>query len=125
MKAKLDENLGSLGAVFLRGHGIDVATAADQGLLSATDDKILGVCAAEGRCLVTLDMDFSNPLQYPPGAYAGIVVVRIPGRLRLPQLERALGQVVNATKVADVHGRLWIAEVDRLREHTEEPSGPR
>ena len=125
MRVKLDENLGSLGAEFLRGHGIDVATAGDQGLLSAADDKILGVSAAEGRCLVTLDLDFSNPLHYPPGAYAGIVVVRIPGRLRLPQLERALGQVVNATKVADVHGRLWIAEVDRLREHSEESNGPR
>ena len=118
MKVKLDENLGALGAVFLRRHNIDVVTAADQGLLSAADDRILGVCAAEGRCLVTLDLDFSNPLHYPPAAYAGIVVVRIPGRLRLPALERALGQVVEATKLADVRGRLWIAEVDRLREHT-------
>ncbi len=117
MKVKLDENLGSRGGEFLRKHSIDVVTVADQGLLTAPDDRILGVCASEGRCLVTLDLDFSDPLQYRPGDYAGIVVVRIPGRLRLPELERALALVVEASKVSDVRGRLWIAEVDRLREH--------
>jgi len=120
VKVKLDENLGSRGAEFLRGHDFDVLTVADQGLLTAPDERVIGVCASEGRCLVTLDLDFSNPLQYRPGDYAGIVVVRIPGRLRLPELERALGLVVEASKVSDVKGRLWIAEVDRLREHLEE-----
>ena len=120
MKVKLDENLGSLGSQFLRTHGIDVLTVADQGLLTSPDDRILGACVSEGRCLVTLDLDFSNPLQYRPGDYAGIVVVRIPGRLRLQELERALALVVEASKASDVRGRLWIAEVDRLREHLEE-----
>ena len=120
MKVKLDENLGALGAEFLRAQGVDVLTVADQGLLTAPDDRILGVCASESRCLVTLDLDFSNPLQYRPGDYAGIVVVRIPGRLRLLELERELALVVEASKVSDVRGRLWIAEVDRLREHFEE-----
>ena len=45
MKVKLDENLGSLGAVFLRANGIDVVTAADQRLLSAADDILLGLGA--------------------------------------------------------------------------------
>lgn len=120
MKVKLDENLGSRGAEFLRKHNFDVLTVADQGLLTAQDERLIAVCASEGRCLVTLDLDFSNPLQYRPGDYAGIVVVRIPGRLRLPELERALALVVEASKLADVQGRLWIAEVDRLREHLEE-----
>ena len=120
MKVKLDENLGSRGAEFLRKHNFDVLTVADQGLLTAPDQRLIAVCASEGRCLVTLDLDFSNPLQYRPSDYAGIVVIRIPGRLRLPELERALVLVVEASKVSDVNGRLWIAEVDRLREHLEE-----
>lgn len=66
MKVELDENLGSLGMDFLRAAGFDVATAADQGLRSAPEAKILQACVAEDRCLVTLDKDFSNPLQYPP-----------------------------------------------------------
>ena len=121
MRVKLDENLGSLGADFLRAAGFDVATAADQGLRSAPDGRILEVCVAENRCLVTLDKDFSNPLQYPPRSYAGVVVIRLPGRLRLALLERALAMVVEARKKADVRGRLWIAEVDCLREYVGGP----
>lgn len=91
MKVKLDENLGALGETFLRTHGVDVCTVADQGMRGSHDSKILRACVSEGRCLVTLDLDFANPLQYRPAAYAGIVVVRIPGRLQLAELERALG----------------------------------
>lgn len=120
MKVKLDENLGSLGAEFLRAHEFDVLTVAEQGLRSAPDDRILQVCLSEDRCLVTLDMEFSNPLRHRPAEYAGIVVIRIPGRLRVAVLERALALVVEACRVSDVNGRLWIAEADRLREHIED-----
>jgi hypothetical protein len=34
-------------------------------------------------------------------------------------LKRALGLVVEAAKQNDVRGRLWIAEVDRVREYQE------
>lgn len=74
---------------------------------------------AEVRCLVTLDKDFSDPLRYPPREYAGIIVIRLPGRFRLAHLERALTLVVEASTRADVRGRLWIAEPDRIREYHE------
>lgn len=119
MKVKLDENLGSLGSAFLRAHGFDVRTVVDQGLRSAPDDRVLEACVSEGRCLVTLDMEFSNPLRHRPSEFAGIVVIRIPGRLRVATLERALALVVEASRVSDVNGRLWIAETNRLREHIE------
>lgn len=119
MKVKLDENLGEAGTAFLTGAGIDVATVAEQHLLSAPDADIVRVCTAEGRCLVTLDKDFSDPVRYPPRQFAGIVVVRLPGRFQLPLLERALALVVEAARTSDVNGRLWIAEVDRVREYQE------
>jgi predicted nuclease of predicted toxin-antitoxin system len=119
VKVKLDENLGSAGAEFLRARSVDVVTVAEQDLRSSPDTRLIDVCAAEDRCLITLDLDFSNPLQYMPSNYAGIVVVRIPGRFRLSELERAPALVVQASTVSDVRGRLWIAEADRLREHIE------
>lgn len=119
MNLKLDENLGAMGVVFLKSVGFDVATVADQDLLSTPDADLVRKCAAEGRCLVTLDKDFSDPLRYPPRQYAGIIVVRLPGRFRLPLVERALALVVEASKQTDVRGRLWIAEVDRIREYQE------
>ncbi|MGH9962769.1 MAG: DUF5615 family PIN-like protein [Pyrinomonadaceae bacterium] len=45
----------------------------------ATPDKdVIQVCLAESRCLVTLDLDFSNPLRFRPAEYSGIAVIRVP-----------------------------------------------
>lgn len=99
--------------------GFDVATVAEQKLLSTPDADLARKCAAEERCLVTLDRDFPDPLRYPPNQYAGIIVVRLPGQFRIPLLERALALVVKASEQIDVRGRLWIAEVDRIREYQE------
>ena len=64
MKVKLDENLGAMGALFLKAAGFDVATVADQNLLSTPDADLARICTTEGGCLVTLDRDFSDPLRY-------------------------------------------------------------
>jgi hypothetical protein len=55
VKVKLDENLGAMGAGLLKSAGNDVATVADQNLLTTPDADLARICAAEGRCLVTLD----------------------------------------------------------------------
>jgi predicted nuclease of predicted toxin-antitoxin system len=117
VKVKLDENLGTAGAVLLKSAGFDVATVAEQGLLSAPDAELVRICTQEERCLITLDKDFSDPLRYPPGQHAGLIVVRLPSRFSVSLLERALALVVKASTQADVRGRLWIAEIDRVREY--------
>ncbi len=71
MKLKLDQNLGLRGERLLKGFGFDVATAAGQGLWRAADDALLAACVAEGRALVTLDVDFANPLRHPPRVMRG------------------------------------------------------
>lgn len=62
MKIELDENLGNRGADVLRAAGHDVATVVEEGLSSASDDRLIEACRSERRRLVTLDLDFSNPL---------------------------------------------------------------
>jgi predicted nuclease of predicted toxin-antitoxin system len=119
VKLKLDENLAAAGAGLLKSAGFDVATVAEQNLRSTPDADLARICTAEGRCLVTLDKDFSDPLRYPPKEHAGLVVVRLPGRFQLSLLERALALVVKAAERRDVRGRLWIAEMDRVREYQE------
>jgi predicted nuclease of predicted toxin-antitoxin system len=65
MKLKLDENLGERGREILsRGH--DVTTVASQSLQKAEDAKLIERCRREGRVLVSLDLDFANPLHFGP-----------------------------------------------------------
>ena len=81
MLIKLDENLGERGRQLFAEAGHDVSTVKDQGLAGAADPTVIDVCRAEGRCLVTLDLDFSNPFLFPPEPYAGIAVIRLPRRV--------------------------------------------
>src|SRR5262245_46235305 len=80
MNLKLDENLGLRCRDLALAAGHDVATVAEQNLSGAEDADVLGECHREGRALVTLDLDFSNPLVFKPSAYSGIAVLRLPRR---------------------------------------------
>ena len=77
MQFKLDENLPPSAAELLRSLGHDVMTVYDQGLQSCTDPEVLAACQGEGRILLSLDLDFSNILVFPPERYAGLIVLRL------------------------------------------------
>ena len=62
MKLKLDENLGVDCRELLLSAGHDVATVLSEQLAGATDEAVIETCRAEARALVTLDVDFSNPI---------------------------------------------------------------
>ena len=70
MKFKLDENLGSRTASLIGEAGHDVQTVSDEKLNGVEDAWLYRVCASEGRCLITLDLDFADILRFslPEGA---------------------------------------------------------
>ena len=78
MKFKLDENIGQRGRQILLDAGHDVSTVDEQSLTGATDADLIEASRAEERCLVTLDLDFANPLTFAPRRYPGIAVLRLP-----------------------------------------------
>jgi hypothetical protein len=117
MKLKLDENLGNRGAELFRQAGHDVATVPGQGLSGTSDENLLTVCQAEGRCLVTLDLDFSNPLRFPPADYAGIAVLRLPSRPTPADLTDLMNTLLAALAQADITGKLWTVQRGRIREY--------
>ena len=117
MKLKLDENLGLRGKHVLDAAGHDACTVAAQKLTAADDRHLIEICRLEGRALVTLDVDFANPLVFPPADYAGIAVIRLPKRPTAADLQAGLETLVRALKVESLAGRLWIVERGRVRIH--------
>jgi hypothetical protein len=71
VKFKLDENLPELVHTALVGLGHDTHTVAEEQLAGATDAAVIRASTAEGRVLVTLDLDFADIRAYSPGSHAG------------------------------------------------------
>lgn len=118
ISAKLDENLGNRGKRFLIDQGHDVSTVWEQDLATACDSALIEVCRAEGRCLVTLDMDFSNPLRYPPKRFAGIVVLRPPKNPCFQDLMDCLKTLAQGlAKCKEIKGKLWVVGPRQIREY--------
>ncbi len=119
MKFKLDENLGNRGAEILAAAGHDVSTVFEQSLTGAEDRHLIERCREEGRCLVTLDLDFANPLVFVPSHYAGIAVLRLPPRSSHADLHALARTLVTALERESIEGELWIVEPGRVRIHQE------
>lgn len=117
MKLKLDENLGIRCRDLLIAAGHDVATVCEQGLAGADDPQVIAVCGAEGRCIVTLDLDFANPLNFPPAQFAGIAVLRLPQRPCAQHLAELARTLIGGLSRAPISGQLWIVEHGRIREY--------
>lgn len=115
MKIKLDENIGDRGKLLFIEAGYDVATITEENLQSADDQTVIRVCQTEKRCLVTLDLDFSNPLRFNPLEYAGIAVLRLPNRATHQDLLSAISTLIIALQTEAVFGKLWIVQQGRIR----------
>jgi predicted nuclease of predicted toxin-antitoxin system len=78
MKFKLDENFGTRTQQIFQQRGHDVHTVLGENLKSAPDTYLYEICCHEQRCLVTLDLDFTDVVRFPPRNGSGIAVIRQP-----------------------------------------------
>jgi predicted nuclease of predicted toxin-antitoxin system len=77
-RLKLDENLSRRLKDEIAALGYDAVTAGDERLLGRSDIVIAEAARAEGRVLLTLDLEFADMRKHPPGSHPGIVLFRPP-----------------------------------------------
>ncbi len=123
MRLKLDENLGRRARVILEAAGHDVATVHDEGLCSASDDRIIQIARQEQRCLVTLDLEFGNPLRYRAADYAGIAVLRLPDKPSQAHLDTVVKTFVAGLE-PKIARHLWTIEPGRIRIYQDPDEDP-
>jgi predicted nuclease of predicted toxin-antitoxin system len=122
MKFNLDENFASRTIEVFREEGHDIQTVRDEGLCGVGDVQLHDACRVEQRCLVTLDMDFSDPLRFDPAKCGGIVILRLPVNPSLRLLTAMIRGFLGMIESTPIDSALWIVEPGRIRVHrTGEP----
>lgn len=64
---------------------------------------------------MTLDLDFSNPLNFDPTRYSGIAVLRLPNQASPQDLLDAILTLIGALNTENIQGKLWIVQRGRIR----------
>jgi predicted nuclease of predicted toxin-antitoxin system len=118
VRFKLDENIASELAAFLRGNGHDASTVTEQRLSGADDVAIAAVVRDEGRVLVTFDLDFSDIRRYPPQNFPGLIVLRI-ARQDPEWILAVFQRLLERLPRDGIDRELWIVEDVGIRRRTE------
>jgi predicted nuclease of predicted toxin-antitoxin system len=116
MKFKLDECVDARLSINLKEAGYEAVTTRQQGLHGIEDERLYHLCINEGYILVTLDIHFSNVLNFDPKNTLGIVVLRGPDDL-FATTRKLLETLIEGLKREEPEGKLWIVELERIRIH--------
>lgn len=115
MKFKLDENLGKSALLTFESRGHDTSSIHRQEMEGATDSTLFRVCSSEQRVLVTLDLDFANPLIFDPHESAGVAALRLPKNPAPSELTEIVSVLLNALDERSINWSLWIVRADKIR----------
>jgi predicted nuclease of predicted toxin-antitoxin system len=113
MRLKLDENMPSLVARLLRVQGHDVHTAGDENLLGANDSDVWRAAQAEGRAVITMDLDYGLLAETTSGHF-GLAILRLDDP-RAPVITAIATRVTTIVPADAWRGRTIIADEQRLR----------
>lgn len=117
VKFKLDEHFGKrLKSIFLN-SGYDAETVRDENLQGVPDIDLFDVCKKESRCLITLDLDFSDVIRFSPWGTGGIVILRPRKRITVKELENLTLLLLKFIESNPVKNQLWVVEKNKIRIH--------
>jgi predicted nuclease of predicted toxin-antitoxin system len=115
VRFKLDENIGRRGIAAFEAEGHDVSSIHLQKLEGSPDSVVYEVCRAEQRVLVTLDLDFANPLVFDPRRTAGVAVLRLSRNPEPSELAVATHRLLVSLRYQSINGSLWVVRPERIR----------
>ena len=110
LRLYVDECVNARIVAGLRRRGVDVVTAADEGLLSASDEPHLERPTALGRTIVTSDRDFFaivSAVLISGDSFRGLIFIQ--PRSTLGEAVRRIAQAAKAFDPKDIENRIeWI-----------------
>jgi predicted nuclease of predicted toxin-antitoxin system len=98
----------------LKAWGYDAGLITDHLQSDAPDADVIKLAQELDAVLLTVDLDFSHIFDYPPGDYAGIVVMRY-HVTQETQIIESLKQAVDELYRDELRGALVIVESGRYR----------
>jgi predicted nuclease of predicted toxin-antitoxin system len=114
MKLLLDMGASPRTAEYLRGKGHDAVHLRELGLHRLSDEGVIQRAAAEGRVVVTFDLDFPRILALQRRTGPSIIVFRL-GDVNTDQVNWLMGNVLNRYEQQLAKGALVMVEPNRLR----------
>ena len=114
MKFLGDENISPRSVAFLQDLGFDAVHAREVGLKGKSDEEVMEFALKEERVLLTLDRDFADVRNYPPGTHNGIIRMRL--AFSSPQaVNTCLEMLLRQLSDQDVKGNLVVTDGLRYR----------
>ena len=102
---------------YLRDWGYEATLMSEHIQVDAPDEDVIALAQRLDAALLTVDMDFSNILIYPPDQYAGIIVMRFRVQEE-SMLVNSLQTALNDLYRDGLRKVLVIVESDRYRIRT-------
>lgn len=110
----VDENTSRTLAPALRSSGYTAEHVYDAGLQGHPDTDVYAYAQAHKQTIITIDLDFTNILKYPP-PHCGIIVLRIPNSTPVADLIQEVLNALNTLKEQSLSDTLVIVEPGRIR----------
>ena len=111
---KVDEDLPNLATQRLRERGYAAESVIEQGMGGWKDAELWQAVQAEGRFLITADKDFADIRLYPPGAHAGVLLLR-PDEDGIQPLLLVLERVLAQYDLTTLIGTVTVATSRHIR----------
>lgn len=114
MNLLLDMGLAPRTADFINRLGHDAIHLRDRGRAKATDREIVHLAAAEGRAVVTFDLDFPRIIVLQRLSQPSVVLFRLE-RFTTDRINQLLAELLQKHEGQLIAGAILVVDAERIR----------